>query len=68
MSAETPTLEATPAEVKTEDSTAPETTATLPEQTASTPAPPAATGLNKQELDVLDGIVRRLSEVKDPEE
>jgi hypothetical protein len=67
MSAEPPTLEATSIEVKTEDSVAPESNATQPAP-SSAPAPLSAAGLNKQELDVLDGIVKRLSEAKDPEE
>ncbi|RDL30456.1 Bromodomain-containing protein [Venustampulla echinocandica] len=76
----TPTIE-TSVEVKTEDTAiaTPTPTATAnatagaeddanatPSQTA--PAPPLATGLNKQALDILDGIVRRLSDYKDPED
>jgi hypothetical protein len=69
MSAEPPVSGTVPTEVKPEDPVAPESNATQPPP-SSTPAPPAtgATGLNKQELDVLDGIVKRMSEARDPEE
>jgi hypothetical protein len=69
MSAEPSATDATSSEVKVEGSVAPESNATQPPP-SSTPAPAAAgaTGLNRHELDVLDGIVKRMSEARDPEE
>jgi hypothetical protein len=66
MSAEPSATDAILSEVKVEGSGAPESNAT---QSPPSPAPAAGSkGLNKRELDVLDNIVKRMSDARDPEE
>lgn len=63
---ESATEDATANETVNETAGAEEDTNATPSQAA--PATPLPTGLKKQQLDILDGIVRRLSDYKDPEE
>lgn len=60
MSTEEQTVLPSTEEVKTEENAGAEANATAA-------APPTPTGLSKQELDVCDGILKRISDYRDEE-